>query len=560
MGRKTLFLSLILATIFTLGPQDIVSAQTPTPGPPPADPRNLLENPSFEVPFEEQVTDTGGGLVAHGWMAWWYDDSGADFDTPEYKQADISLDENRVRSGGHAQQYFRPWARHRAGIYQTVDVPENSIVQFSIYGHTWSTNAENPNPRDSFDGGDPGEVDMRVGIDPTGGTSPFSRDVRWSTTKEVYDDYERFSVQATAEGDEVTVFTYSSPRWPWATNNVYWDDAALIVVREGIPSVDDDDDSPSVQDPTPDPDALPDLEIFLEDVIPAETQPPNDDGSQYHVVQPGESLLKIAVAYGISPNDLRAQNGLTAETIFVGQELFIAAPPSEGEDAPAEAEDIEEGNLGQICLTVFTDSNQDGQWGTGEPLVEGGTLDLSGEEQDSLVTTMALAAHCFSGLPAGDYSVSITLPEGLQLAGQESYDVSLGDGSEVAFNVPTLSEDSEEETEEDGLPETGALDNTSQVPILGIIAVFLVALAGGVGTYFFITSRGAEPRRRPTRQPEEPLVDDWDPIPGPDPTHRAPTMQVDRPEDDKWLEPSNEGDQDNKPDTDLPNFEDDFLD
>ncbi len=579
MGRKTHILLILF--IFTLLPLTKAAAQTPTPGPPPKDPRNLLENPSFEVPFEQQVTDTGGGLIANGWQAWWYDDAGDNFDTPEYKQADISIDPNRIRSGGHAQQYFRPWARHRAGVYQVVEVPENSIVQFSIYGHTWSTNAENPNPRDSFDGGDPGQVDMRVGIDPTGKENPFSTDVRWSATKEVYDDYERFSLQVQADGDEVTVFTYSSPRWPWATNNVYWDDAALIVVREGqVLSTDDDDDdsvdnSPVLQEPTPD--TLPDLEIFLEDVVPAETQPARDDGSQYHTVQPGESLLKIAVAYGISPNELRAQNGLTTETIFVGQELFI----SDG-GATAEPQETDEGQepaaagiLGQICFTVFVDTNGDGQWGTGEPLVEGGLLDLTGEQSATLSTTVTQAAQCFSDLPSGDYSVDVNLPEGLELAGQSSYSVSMSQGSEVAFNVPVVnpSEPPEEveAAEVDSAPET---TNAPDVPVIGVVAVFVVALLGGVGTYFFITSRGAERRPRPVRSTEaqDPTAT-WEPAPPPqrDPTHRAPTLQVDRPEDNWFNETKTEetaSDERNtdatKPDNQEDNtglgLEDDFLD
>lgn len=549
MGRK-FQIPLIICLMLLLMPLPSVLAQTPTPGPPPKDPRNLLDNPSFEVPFEEQVTDTGGGMVASGWTAWWYDDNGDDFDTPEYKQADISLDANRIRSGGHAQQYFRPWARHRAGVYQTVEVPENAIVQFSIYGHTWSTNAENPNPRDSFDNGDPGEVDMRVGIDPSGGDNPFSTDVRWSTTKEAYDDYERFSVQVQADGDEITVFTYSSPRWPWATNNVYWDDAALIVISEGqasTVSIDDDDESSNAvisQEATPD--NLPDLEIFLEDVVPADTQAPRDDGSQYHVVQPGESLLKIAVAYGISPNQLRAQNGITSETIFVGQELFISDGSAPVEEEEVAEEPAEAGTLGQICFTVFTDTNGDGQWGIGEPLVEGGLLALSGVQSDSLTTTMAQSADCFANLPEGDYEVDIELPEGLELIGQATYAVSLGEGSEVAFNIPSIDlSDPPEEEESAAEEEVPLTSNAPDVPVVGIIAVFVVAVLGGVGTYFFITSRGAEPRPRPVR-PQPPTSSDttatWDPAPRHDPTHRAPTMQIERPEED-WVDATSSGDE-----------------
>lgn len=43
-----------------------------------------------------------------------------------------------------------------------------------------------------------------------------------------------------------------------------------------------------------------------------------------HVVQPGESLSKIATAYGVKMNVLVEENGLkNADSIFVGQKLFI---------------------------------------------------------------------------------------------------------------------------------------------------------------------------------------------------------------------------------------------
>jgi LysM repeat protein len=43
-----------------------------------------------------------------------------------------------------------------------------------------------------------------------------------------------------------------------------------------------------------------------------------------HVVQPGESLSKIAAAYGVSMSVIVQENGLkSADSIFVGQKLFI---------------------------------------------------------------------------------------------------------------------------------------------------------------------------------------------------------------------------------------------
>jgi len=555
------FIVLSVCLISTVG----ASAQTPTPGAPPKDPRNLVENPSFEPPFIEDKRTDGGGFVASGWQAWWYNDAGDEFDAPEFKPAEIFIDPNRVRSGGTAQQYFRPWARHQAGVYQVVNVPVNSSLRFSAYGQSWSTNAENPNPADSADGGLVGEVRMRIGIDPTGGTNPFSRDVFWSPTREVYDSYERFTVDTTAQGDTVTVFTYSAPRWPWATNNVYWDDAALIVTAPGQAGTPD-------PDATPDPDETPgasgttsgsgvDLELFLEDVRPAEVQPPREDGTQWHVVQLGDTLLGIAVAYGISPNQLVEQNNLSSETIFVGQELFISetlVSPEEAaaaeEAVPEEEVVVEEESQGQICLTLFNDIDGNSQWGTGEDIIPGGLLTLSGDAELSLTTNAGETSRCFTGLAEGDYTLSVETPEGFELTGQAEFDVTLGQDSEVAFTTGAV-ESTSEGGSEGSVSDTASDRSASPLGIIGAVIVLLIAAAGGVATYFFVTSQGngeasyvapseiglGDELTRESRRP--------------DASSLAPTIEAERP--DIEAEDEEEAAED---EFDLPDIEDDFLD
>ncbi len=57
-----------------------------------------------------------------------------------------------------------------------------------------------------------------------------------------------------------------------------------------------------------------------------QTQAPQPDGSIVHVVQEGESLWSIAIAYAISMNELIAQNNLApTPVIFPSQELLIRA-------------------------------------------------------------------------------------------------------------------------------------------------------------------------------------------------------------------------------------------
>lgn len=69
---------------------------------------------------------------------------------------------------------------------------------------------------------------------------------------------------------------------------------------------------------------------------PKATFPP---GSNTYVVQPGDQLLKIARAYGVTLAALKAANGLTSDLIVPGQVLLIPTPaptsPSRTPTAPS---------------------------------------------------------------------------------------------------------------------------------------------------------------------------------------------------------------------------------
>lgn len=191
----------------------------------PAGGNNLLTNPSFEGEFKFQ----GGQelLVAPGWVAWWVQGSDANF-RPEFKPTNLG---NRIHSGASAQQYFKSFAQYVAGVYQVVENPQltpGTRIQFSAYGQGWSC----------IQGADcsagvsvePANMYMRVGIDPTGGTDPHSRTVKWSNYFNPIDRYEIQCVETVAESNRIVVFTWSSPDQPRLNQDSYWDDGALVVI------------------------------------------------------------------------------------------------------------------------------------------------------------------------------------------------------------------------------------------------------------------------------------------------------------------------------------------
>ncbi|MCJ7626343.1 MAG: LysM peptidoglycan-binding domain-containing protein, partial [Anaerolineaceae bacterium] len=66
-------------------------------------------------------------------------------------------------------------------------------------------------------------------------------------------------------------------------------------------------------------------------IFPVITVTPNPDGTVVHVVQSGQSLWSIAIAYGTKIDSILSLNGLSSggdNTIYIGQELLIAIVPT----------------------------------------------------------------------------------------------------------------------------------------------------------------------------------------------------------------------------------------
>ncbi len=73
-------------------------------------------------------------------------------------------------------------------------------------------------------------------------------------------------------------------------------------------------------------------------IIPVKVATPDADGRIYHLVQTGQSLWSIAIAYKVTINDLRKWNNMTASSpLLVGRKLFIPSSNTEGYATPTPA-------------------------------------------------------------------------------------------------------------------------------------------------------------------------------------------------------------------------------
>jgi hypothetical protein len=426
---------------------------------------NLLVNPSFEGQYNSYVPETPQEVadcplgvcttaqMPAGWKPWWVKERPTDVN-PEYKPAEFS---HRVRSGSRASQYFSFWTTHKAGLRQTVNVPENATVTFSVWGFAWMTESDEPGA------GSDGRAtpNMRVGIDPTGGTNPYSPAVVWSGFQQARDIYTLFSVEVQAQGSQVTVFTFSAPdvnpdstEYGFKHTDIYWDDASLTTAggaaappppaaNPGAGTTGDTQVAPAAGNPNP-------------NLLPP-TSTPNAEGVIYSVVQAGDSIWSIAAKAGITLDEILELNNLTKDDfVKVGDLLIVghgdppgiveeepevieeeqpaAEPTATPEAVPAAAVETtlveEKQPSASICLSAYDDANQNGARDEGEPLRSAVAFTISDVEKvvSNYVTDGASEPFCIEGLAPGNYQITRSIANGEIATSTNDQSVSLQDG------------------------------------------------------------------------------------------------------------------------------------
>lgn len=265
---------------------------------------NLLFNGDFEAGFAAREGPEPR-IVAEGWTPWHIPAGSND---PAYANLSPNYDQEterlRLDDSGSAQVFFSSFATHHGGILQKVaNLESGATYRFSIYGYVWSSSYDDPAVSE-----DPGDLALRVGIDPKGGIDGTSPDIVWSTAATFfYDAYREYAVIATAESSAITVFVESSIGRPHANNYIYLDDAHLGPVLET-----NADQPTSPSDPEQD---EAQAQAAILDVF---------DDSVVHEVVEGDTVISLAYQYGSTVEAIRRVNFLdTRSTITIGQELLV---------------------------------------------------------------------------------------------------------------------------------------------------------------------------------------------------------------------------------------------
>lgn len=404
--------------------------------------QNLLKNPGFEglscnpasPPgwcYDNWTRDTYTGVpygeiyTPQGWVTFWSEGTnpadGRKYGRPECKviprQPPFLGPPARIRSGNYAIMQFGFYRSIDSGVYQVVTgLTPHAIVQASAYAHAWTCNDDEHGP---YSCGEQYQMRFRVGIDPNGGTNPWSPSVIWAEGYS-YDEYRLIGPVQAEVGDAgtVTVFLRATAKWPLEHNDTYWDDASLIYTTPPATSTNTPLPPPPTNTPGPSPTPLP-------------TPTPRPDGCSVHIVQQGETLFGIALRYGVEMDQiLRFNNIPNPSLIQTGQELVISCPLETPTPLPSPTPlATPTPETGSVCVLAYHDRNGDTfrQQDTEEMLPNavfslGDVSGLLGQ-----YTTDGLSEpYCFTGLTPGTYRVTMQPPPGYVPSGPSDMALALG--------------------------------------------------------------------------------------------------------------------------------------
>jgi LysM repeat protein len=299
---------------------------------------NLLQNPGFNN-ASQYVDQRPNGTqysfaFAPGWGGW----QTRSPSTASWMNAEpIAYPHtgNYKYEGNAAQNIGRGSATITVAAYQTVNnVAEGTTLKFDVW--VFQDNSSSADPR------------TRVGIGSNVNNNPLAADITWSDWMRAVRSWQNVEVTATVPAGNVTVFIYSTQSQPNDPNKLYYDDAELKAVGQGTPNVGSNNENA-----TPRPTSTP-RPVFAAFVNP---QGADDAGRIEHVVQSGDTLAAIAVAYGVPLSEILELNNLPRGAVLqIGQTILV----KEASDEPVpEAEATE----------AADDSSSEDAFGTPTPEV-----------------------------------------------------------------------------------------------------------------------------------------------------------------------------------------------
>jgi LysM repeat protein len=493
--RSLLAITAMIAAVAGMWPAASVTAA-------PLAQANLLNNGNME--------SFAGNGVATGWDPWWETIQNPGNGSLNYAAVPTWIQEGNhvfVQSGSLSQHIGHSWDPWHAGIRQTINVPAGSTVHITAYGRVFASTPDFPAPSDTAVA-----ARMQIGAEPNGSIDWASGTVQWGGQASPHDTWAQFNLDVTAGGaGKVTIFLAANFKGDSRYHlDTWWDNvSATITDAGGGPGPAPTGANVPPTNPPPAPTSF-------------KTPTPGPDGNIIYVVQPGDTLYRIAGITGVSVDQIRALNGLTSDILSIGQRLIIvqgASQPSAtqiptvaasaagtstsaspGGTQPAATTQAPAGTqiaqatatvvgTGTVCALLWNDKNGDGVRDATEALLPGGQMAVveiaTGKPVQAYTTDGVSEPHCFKDLPAGQYTLSFAAPAGYNATTVTStpLDVAAGSTSELEFGAQPSAAIANQ-------PAPRPSNSALLTAVLFAGGVVFLLLAAGVAAFLFLRRPG----------------------------------------------------------------------
>lgn len=182
---------------------------------------NILQNGSMDRGFRPFKADDNL-VVPVSWAPWWLKrieslDPEWKNQIPTYKAA-----AQESSQSGRLCMLETPFGAHTAGLLQQVPVVTGEKYDFAVDGMAISSESD-----EAWAIQNPADVNLQIGIDPTGGTDGESPLIEWSKVNQPINRWQTLRMSAVAQAQIATVFVRSAPNLPKRQQQIYWKNAVL---------------------------------------------------------------------------------------------------------------------------------------------------------------------------------------------------------------------------------------------------------------------------------------------------------------------------------------------
>lgn len=247
-------------------------------------------------------------------------------------------------------------------------------------------------------------------------------------------------------------------------------------------------------------------------LTPFPTPTPGPDGSILYTVQPNDTLWRVAAISGLTVDELRALNNLSADAIISpgqvlllgvgGPALYTPTPGPTSTPLPITPTATPERNTAILCVLLYEDVNGDAMRQDAEMVIPGGKISIlardgvtsleaeSGTriEEDCNFNPYTgfdptLGFTTFLEVPPGEYNISVGVPEGYHPTTLMNTALTLAPGDQTYLDFGAQKDD----LGAAAVSETPAVESGSP-GWLGILGALL--LFAGIGLAFFANRLG----------------------------------------------------------------------